>query len=196
MSPEFHEIEAQILSDIDALSREAHVVYKELVLPGWGSKDRHGFPRTLYGFVMNAMSFVDRLSCYFTGNAHGEQTKRMRTLLMAAGYAPHSAGVAVQMWRHTLMHTGSPYAIRNSQTGVTYRWLLHWGEHLPRNQHMTLAEASSTEQVLNMGALYLIDDLASFTRELFSKWRGDSSKEGLVVEVNRQVLERQRVSLG
>lgn len=86
----FDEVEAETLGDIDALGRETHIIYEELVLPGWGSPDRHGYPRALYGMVMNAMALIDRLSCYHAGRADGYQTARMRSLMESLG-APGEA---------------------------------------------------------------------------------------------------------
>jgi hypothetical protein len=130
----FDDAEAAMLGDVGALRQEAQIIYHELVLPGWGSPDRHGFPRTLYGMVMNAMALIDRLSSYYAGDAWGGQTTKMRSVLEALGASPEAAAVAVPLWRHTLMHTGSPAVlVTDTATGTTYRWLLHWGEQLPRD---------------------------------------------------------------
>jgi hypothetical protein len=59
----FEEAHAELVREINALREETLTIYEELVLPCWGSTDRHGFPRTLYGLVMNTMALVDRLSC-------------------------------------------------------------------------------------------------------------------------------------
>jgi hypothetical protein len=44
------------------------------------------------------------------------------------------------MWRHKLMHTGEPRYLLDERTGKFYRWLLHWWELLPLEQHYTFAE--------------------------------------------------------
>ena len=188
----FEEIQTEFLEAIHALDRETRIVYEELVLPGWGSPDRHGYPRTLYGFVMNVMSLVDRLSCYRDGEAGNDQTKRMRGLLIEAGYSSESAAVCVQLWRHTLMHTGLPATVTESKTGVAYRWLLHWADHLPREQHMTLSDIGPDERVLNVGALYLVKDLASVATDLFLRTRDDPRGRGLLEKVHREIANRQR----
>ncbi|MGH8003953.1 MAG: hypothetical protein ACRECJ_04435, partial [Limisphaerales bacterium] len=66
--------------------------------------------------------------------------------------------VAVQMWRHKLMHTGEPRYLFNEKTKKTYRWLLHWWEHLSVEQHYTFCETSDS-RILNLGLIYLIGDL-------------------------------------
>jgi hypothetical protein len=49
--------------------------------------------------------------------------------------------LAVQVWRHKLMHTSQPRYLVDQATRKTYRWLLHWRDHLPRDQHFTLEDA-------------------------------------------------------
>jgi hypothetical protein len=66
--------------------------------------------------------------------------------------------LAVQVWRHKLMHTSEPRFLLNEATGKFYRWLLHWHEHLPREQHFTFAETADSK-ILNLGLMYLIEDL-------------------------------------
>src|SRR5262249_28813116 len=101
----FDQVRDETLANIDQLVTEAEIVYQELVLPGWGSPDRHGFPRTLYGYVMNAFSIVDLLSVYWEPSEQ-QQTSRMRRLLVDYLNVPkRQAAIAVQLWRHTLMHT-------------------------------------------------------------------------------------------
>lgn len=48
--------------------------------------------------------------------------------------------------------------MRNESTGKLYGWLLHWGEHLPPDQHYTFSETSDSKK-LNLGLMYLIVDL-------------------------------------
>lgn len=48
------------------------------------------------------------------------------------GYSRQVSEVAVQLWRHSLMHTGLPRELEYKNTGTRVRWLLHWREHLPR----------------------------------------------------------------
>ena len=39
--------------------------------------------------------------------------------------------LAIQVWRHKLMHTAEPRFLADRTTGKTYKWLLHWKEQLP-----------------------------------------------------------------
>ena len=68
-------------------------MYRELVLPNWGSSEQHGFPRTLYGYVMVSFSFIDLLSQYRYDVA--SQTARMQNLFVDYMAASHDAAVVV-----------------------------------------------------------------------------------------------------
>lgn len=182
----------ELLSELGALRSELIVIHNELVLPGWGSEDRHGFPRTLYGTVMNAMALADRLSCYVAGRTGGSQTNRMREVLESMGATGESAAVAVQLWRHTLMHTGYPLQVINSSTGIAYRWLLHWGPQLPREQHMTVISPAPGDRILNMAAMYLAEDLEVHATALFAQWAEDANKRTMAARVHREIAASQR----
>lgn len=163
---EFQALKDGVEADIAALRREAELVYSELVLPHWGGADHHGLPRTLYGYVMSTFSFIDLLSRY--RYAEAEQTRRMRRFLSDyIGASPQAAAAAVQLWRHTLMHTARPQTLVDDHSGRSYRWLLHWREHLPREQHMEFEEGSA-HWILNLGLLYLLEDFAGAARTVFA----------------------------
>jgi hypothetical protein len=139
-----------------------------------GSEDRHGFPRTLYGYVTASFSFIDLLSGYCYGDRMS-QTKRMRRLLVDyMGASRDAAAVAVKLWRHTLMHTGNPWTLVERSSRKRYSWLLHWREHLPRDQHMKLQPPPGGE-VLNVSLLYLVDDLLSGAQQLFADVGGSAA---------------------
>jgi hypothetical protein len=144
---------------IDALQREVKEVYSTLVLPHWGDK-LHGFPHTLHGYMMDLFARIDLLSAFWKGDASSQgQTLRMIEFMDRYLSPNHEANsVAVQMWRHKLMHTSEPRYLHDDRTGKIYRWLLHWGEHLPSEQHYTFAETSDS-RILNIGLIYLIANL-------------------------------------
>ena len=68
--------------------------------------------------------------------------------------------LAVQVWRHKLMHTAEPRFLTNRTTGKVYKWLLHWYDQLPIEQHYIFQETSDMK-VLNIGLMYLIMDIKS-----------------------------------
>ncbi len=144
---------------IDAFAREVERVYIDLMLPEWDS-ELHGFTNTLYGYMMVLFSQIDLLSAHWRGDTSSRgQTKRMVDFMeQYMGFEREVASVAVQMWRHKLMHTGEPRHLYDKRTGKVYRWLLHWGKHLPENLHCTFSETSDS-RILNLGLLYLVADL-------------------------------------
>lgn len=145
-----------ILTKLNSFEREAQEVYKTLVLPYWEG-EMHGFPYTLYGYMMTCFAHIDLLSAYWRGNKNG-QTERM-IAFMDKYISPNreANSVAVQMWRHKLMHTAEPRFLTNQTTGKVYKWLLHWREHLPIEQHYIFQETSDSK-ILNIGLIYLIED--------------------------------------
>lgn len=163
---ELERLKNQLVGDVDALMREAELVYAELVLPHWGSAEHHGLPRTLYGYVMGSFSIVDLLSQHRYSDP--SQTTRMRRFLQDyMGASPDAAAVAVQLWRHALMHTANPRVLVEKASGRTFRWLLHWREHLPRDQHMELQQTDG-ESILNIGLIYLVEELAAAVSRVFA----------------------------
>ena len=171
------EMASKLVADLEAFEREANTVYSTLVLPNWGG-ELHGFPHTLYGYMMLCFASIDLFSTYWRGNASPNgQTKRMVNF-MQTYLSPNreSCNVAVQMWRHKLMHTGQPRFLVDERTGKTYRWLLHWWEHLPANQHFTFSETADSK-VLNIGLIYLISDLKTALEKCLADLSGDAELE-------------------
>jgi hypothetical protein len=150
------EIRKQHTRYITDFEREVQIVYSTLVLPHWGG-ELHGFSHTLYGYMMHLFATIDLLSAYWKGKT-SRQTLRMIEFMNQYICHNHEANtVAVQMWRHKLMHTSEPRYLYDERTSKTYRWLLHWGEHLPREQHYTFADTHDS-RILNLALLYLIGD--------------------------------------
>jgi hypothetical protein len=148
----------ELISSVDRLAREVEEVYRKLVLPTWGG-DLHGLPDALYGYMMGVFTRIDLVSAHWRGTYKGDQTQRMVQFMDRYFCTNHEANsVAVQMWRHKLMHTAQPRYLRDSETGILYQWLLHWEEHLPQEQHFTFTTTADS-RILNLGLVYLIRDL-------------------------------------
>lgn len=148
---------SDIEEEIQRLENEVSEVYRTLVLPNWG-KELHGFPQTLYGYMMELFSFIDLLSSYWQGNEQ-EQSKRMLSFMNKyIRNKNEENSVSIQVWRHKLMHTAKPRALQNETKQKTYYWLLHWYEHLPEEQHYTFSETMD-KKILNIGLVYLINDI-------------------------------------
>lgn len=145
---------------------------------------------------MSTMALADRLSFYMWPDPAISQTKRLRALFSEMTDDPEATAVAVQLWRHTLMHFGDPIAFTDTATGQKYSWLLHWGEdHLPRDQHLTLASSSGV-RVLAFGALYAIDDLNLLAAELIGRAQNDELLGVQLAEARERLEERQSKDLG
>ncbi len=153
--PEIHAIK----KDLEKLEREMKVVLSH-TRSLWGSSDdleNSHFPYTLYGFVMVAMAKIDYFSRHWV-QGEQNQTKRMVDFMRHfLGYAVKASEIAVQFFRHNLMHT-STLATISDKSGNTYQWLLHYGDgkDLPKTQHMILQNNK-----LDAGATYLLEDLIS-----------------------------------
>jgi hypothetical protein len=188
------EVRDGLVGAVAALRWQAQDVMDTLVLPTW-TTEKHGYDRLLYGVVMNVMSLADRLSVYRSGTDR-DQTKRLRRLFVEMGATPETAGVAVQLWRHTLMHTGLPVTIRDEVSDIRYQWLLHWGPpHLAAEQHMTLSPGGEDWRVLNFGALTAVDDLGTACADYFASVDGDPLRERAVVEAHALLNSLQVVKL-
>ena len=153
--------DVDVLEDVgkqlDDLEREVSAVYSSLVLPTW-QKEMHGLPQTLYGYMMQVFAFIDLLSAYWKGTEK-DQSKRMLDFMSTyMRTTPEANSVAIQIWRHKLMHTAQPRRLQDARTSKKYHWLLHWHEHLPEEQHYTFSSTNDT-RILNVGLMYLIKDL-------------------------------------
>lgn len=150
---------ATLLAEIERLDEEVKLVHDGVMLPRWTGRF-HGLVQTLYGYVMMTFAHVDRASALWAGSDSAKgQTPRMVGFLDRYVSPNHEANaVAVQVWRHKLMHTARPRLLTDPVTGKTYYWLLHWWIHLPREQHYTFAD-SADRRILNVGLVYLIEDL-------------------------------------
>lgn len=178
------------MGDLRHLEREADVVYQELVLPRW-EFERHHFPSTLYGYVTRCFAFVDLLSKLWRPSAFKYQNDRMIQFMEAHIAERRLANeIAIQMWRHALMHTGSPQRLIEKDSGVTYVWLLQWGrEHMPPEQHMTFSELDSSQRVLNMALFFLIEDLIRGAENLFFEADQNADLARSIERANASVRE-------
>ncbi|MBB6376101.1 hypothetical protein BKA01_003359 [Pseudonocardia eucalypti] len=186
----FEEIESWFLDEVDSLRSQAQLVYEEQVLPHHGDEKLHGFRHALYGFMMNTMGLLDRLSCYDAGHQN-TQTARMRdTLTTWFGVEADPAKMLIKMWRHTLMHTGTPIRMHSANKDMAYSWLIHWTEkELPREQHMKFhyGQLQNRVTVLNTALLLLIDDLKAAVEKLFEAARNDSAKKAVIEQIHADI---------
>lgn len=184
-----NDVRAATVETLDRLLWQTQDVVDLLVRPTWGT-EKHGYDRLLYGVVMNTMALADRVSFYREPNER-RQTKRLRALFREMGAGAEAAAVTVQMWRHSLMHTGDPMPFVDKATGTTYRWLLHWGEeHLPREQHLTFADGPGFK-VLAFGALHTVADLRHTTERMLLAAETDAALAARLMFAHDELLAAQ-----
>lgn len=159
---------SQICCELKRFRVEACHVLETLVLPNWET-DLHGFTHMLYGSMMRAFSYIDLLSAYWGGPGQAQTGRMVNFMDRYIGYERKAHSVAVQLWRHKLMHTAQPRKLNDPATGKTMYWLLQWYEqHLPRKQHFTFSDAGHQVN-LNIGAMYLIEDIERAAIEYFDE---------------------------
>lgn len=139
--------------DFDAFAREATEIREKLA-----DVARPYYFMSLYALLMGAFSQVDIWSALWAGTLRGNQTKRMRRFLDRFMNRDETANMlAVQLYRHTLMHTGRPRLLFDGATGVTHSFLLHWGRRLADSSvHYTV----DAEGKLTLNLECLIEDLS------------------------------------
>jgi len=160
MISEYDAIRIKLVADIETFEKEINTVYSNCVLPHWEG-ELHGFPNTLYGYIMRCFSLIDLFSAYWQGNSPSKgQTQRMINFMQKYLIKDREiCSVAVQIWRHKLMHTAHPRGLIDERTNKIYRWLLQWGQdHLPYEQHFTFSETSDSK-ILNIGLMHLLRDI-------------------------------------
>jgi len=171
----------ELIGSVDRLAREVEEVYRKLVLPTWGG-DLHGLPNALYGYMMGVFARIDLVSAHWRGT-YKDQTQRVIDFMDRYFGTNHEANsVAVQMWRHKLMHTAEPRYLRDSKAGILYQWLLHWESHLPPEQHFTFTSTADS-RILNIGLVYLITDL----RRAVQRYRTELASEANLQAAFRKV---------
>ena len=155
------QVKLQLNKLLQDFKLQVEAVYQTSVMPNWDSgASWHRMPHILYGCMMWSFAFIDLLSGYWTGTTsqHG-QTDRMLGFIERYLKKPRrEASIAIKMWRHKLMHTALPRILRDSNTGKSYSYLLHWADQLQIGQHFTLSPNIEGEN-LNLSLFFLIDDI-------------------------------------
>lgn len=174
---------AHIIQELDRLCGEAETVYQTLVLPGWlGPK--HGMPDTLFGYMMGVFARVDLVSAYWHGTFNNQSRRMVSFMTTYMQSDPIANSVAVQIWRHKLMHTAAPRELIDTQGGAPFRWLLHWGDdHLPRGQHFHFQDGNHN---LNLSLFALIENTRCAAAAYIANMRNSTQ-----LTVNYDAVERE-----
>ena len=127
----------------------------------WDIKDPDAPGYAFFPPVMYAFATIDYFSSYWAGwNKSGKgknQTDRMidfmNTYLL---YPRKNSQIAIDIWRHKLMHTAEPRILRNAENDEVYGWKI--GKDL--QHHMILLEIDVPNKfILEFDPLALVRDL-------------------------------------
>jgi hypothetical protein len=163
--------------DLGEFAKEAEWMHRDLVALNYPGPNpitgrSYGFHNSCHAYVMLCFAWLDGLSSYWAGskdkispcNTKRSQTRRITAFLAKYHSPQHDVHrVAVQLWRHTLMHESKPREICDD-AGNHYRWRLYWEMDARRHYTMTkeLAAVMATPydvHVVQMGILPLIQDI-------------------------------------
>ena len=125
------------------------------------------------GYLMTCMGQIDIMSlCMFgKGKGWGEQTRRMRDFIdqfLYEGKAEEHR-VAVQLMRHTLMHTGDLRPVYDPPRKIAYTWQIFFGDaEEPEREHYSVTPEILAEQqeVIALANGRPVDEVRSFNLRL------------------------------
>jgi hypothetical protein len=154
----WHEYPNLVLQIAD-LRREAVDVFRQVV---WPRREAAGYAQTLYGYMHRVFGFIDVLSSYWIGNDNKKDQSRRMVDFMERYLGPNrrAHSVAVQIWRHKLVHTALPRSLHDSITGRTMHYMIQWHESQmhPEQPHYTIV-AFGRDEVFNLACISLLEDL-------------------------------------
>lgn len=169
----------QEMEDIAKIRKDVEWIHRDLVsrhYPVALEGDLYGFDPTCHAYVMLVFAWIDRLSKFWAGGKnniaphtprrpHTGQTERM-VAFMEKYHSPQRTvhQLAVELWRHTLMHEGKPRELVN-KNGEHFHWTLVW-QLEDAQSHYTVETRppaphgeAFTLHTFRMDVLHLVDDL-------------------------------------
>jgi len=170
------------------LKDESQLAEQRLLLAMMEEQPRH-FPATLYGLMLVCFATIDLASRLWRGFSDRQTQRMVEFITSYLGATSEAAFIAVQMWRHTLMHTSQPRILRCQTTGVEYAWLLHWGNWLPREDHFQVFRITAQRRKLDLALSYLLDDLCSSLQGLLEDLPRHETFRANVLAANPEVLQ-------
>jgi hypothetical protein len=109
--------------DLLSLQREATAIREQ-----FGAGHQPKFHMSLYALLMATFAQVDLFSALRAGKRpKGDKQDMSRFLTAFTSRDPSAIAHAIQLYRHTTMHTGRPRKLRDLRSGQTRYYLLHWG---------------------------------------------------------------------
>jgi len=143
------------------LHREATEIYFQVV---WPQQATAGYAQTLYGYMHRVFGFIDTFSAYWKGTDEKQSPRMVDFMDKYLGANRRAHSIAVQIWRHKLVHTALPRNLFDSANGKTVHYLIQWhgNQMTPQQPHYTIVPFGGDE-VFNVACLALIEDLQRAT---------------------------------
>jgi hypothetical protein len=131
------------------------------------------FPHAHYGYLMAAMAQLDVMSQCWNGprEPKGGQTARIRSFMREYldDRKLEEHRIAVQLLRHTTMHTGALRPIYDPTTDCAYTWRIHFGNTFPSDvHHYSATPLPSVEQDYVLDAMSAATNRAPTTVKAFN----------------------------
>ena len=117
----------ELARSLEQLEFEVGTLWREFQDTDWYGNSPH-FPFAHFGYMMAIFAHIDLLSRYWAGRDR-PQTPRMVGFLdrdVHPGKTEENC-VAVQLWRHTVMHTGEARRLLDTTSQKHYTWRLDFG---------------------------------------------------------------------
>jgi len=135
----------RILEDARILRQEFDTLNKAFQQTSYWQQ-AHNFPNAHDGYLMSCMSKVDFMSACFLPNVR--QTPRMLKFLDTYLYPTRSEEhkVLIQMFRHTLMHTGERRFLVSRDRSSVYTWSLRSGDTSRFETHYRVTDVDPAYQ--------------------------------------------------
>ncbi len=144
---------------MEQLEFEVDTLWHGFRATNWYGNPAH-FPNAHYRYMMALFARVDLLSRYWPGYEK-PQTRRMAGFLDCYVHrGKHDENcVAVQLWRHTVMHTAEARQLLDTTAGRRYTWRYDFGQPAPPLPHYTTYHQPDGTWVLVVVLTDLVADL-------------------------------------
>lgn len=138
----YTEIADELIASAHALNDEVSKLAKLFCETSFLGDNRN-FPHAHHGYLMACMSQIDLMSKCEWGPVEPPRNQTPRMQAFMERYLDAQKGgehrVAIQLMRHTLMHTGALRFLYDKKTETGYTWRIHFGDTFPTSiGHYTL----------------------------------------------------------
>ena len=122
-------------------------------------RDQKGtqFNGTYSGFTMHLFAFIDSFARHWFP-AEESQNRRLVRFMEYLGYGEEESTIAVQLWRHRLVHGVDSDVITSRSTKATYKWLFAVPDSTT-GQHMHFQDGSCSPRILTFDLVRFMSDL-------------------------------------